>query len=57
MVGPGFGGSSTEYNLARLLAAYRGTVDWDPNSSLILWEGDRQIGSVTGSTLTLSPDR
>lgn len=57
MVGPGFGGASTEYNLARLLAAYRGTVDWDPNASLILWNGDRKIGSVTGSSLTVFSDR
>ena len=57
MVGPDFGSSSTEYNLGRLLAAYRSTVEWNPTATLILWKDDRQIGSFAGDHLTVSPER
>jgi len=53
IVGPGFGISSTGYNLARLLRAYKSTVEWDPDAALILWRGDRKIGSFDDSGLTL----
>lgn len=53
MVGPGFGISSTGYNLRRLLRAYKSTVEWDPNTTLVLWQGDRKIGSFDDRGLTL----
>ena len=53
IVGPGFGISSTGYNLRRLLRAYKSTVEWDPNTTLVLWQGDRKIGSFDDRGLTL----
>jgi hypothetical protein len=53
IVGPGFGISSTGYNLRRLLRAYKSTVEWDPNTTLVLWQGSRKIGSFDDRGLTL----
>ena len=53
IVGPGFGISSTGYNIRRLLRAYKSTVEWDPNTILVLWQGDRKIGSFDDRGLTL----
>jgi hypothetical protein len=53
IVGPGFGISSTGYNLGRLLRAYKSTVEWDPDAALILWRGDRKIGIFDDRGLTL----
>lgn len=57
MVGPGFGLSSTEYNLGRLLRAYKSTVGWDPEASILLWRGDRQMGRFAAGGLFLTPPR
>lgn len=56
-VGPGFGLSSTEYNLTRLLRAYKSTVGWDPEASIVLWRGDRQMGRFATGGLFLTPQR
>jgi hypothetical protein len=53
IVGPGFGISSTGYNLRRLLRAYKSTVEWDPNTTLVLWQGDLKIGSFDDRGLSL----
>jgi hypothetical protein len=53
IVGPGFGISSTGYNLRRLLRAYKSSVEWDPNTTLVLWQGDRKIGTFDDRGLTL----
>jgi hypothetical protein len=53
IVGPGFGISSTGYNLGRLLRAYKSIIEWDPDATLALWRGDRKIGSFDDSGLTL----
>jgi hypothetical protein len=53
IAGPGFGISSTGYNLRRLLRAYKSTVEWDPDATLVLWRGDQKIGSFDDGGLTL----
>jgi hypothetical protein len=53
IVGPSFGTSSRDYNLGRLLAAYRATVEWDPSATILLWKGDRRMGSFGAKGLTL----
>ena len=53
IVGPGFGISSTGYNLGRLLRAYKSIIEWDPDAKLVLWQGNRKIGNFDDSGLTL----
>jgi len=54
-VGPEFGISSAGYNLRRLLRAYKGTVEWDPGTTITLWQGERKVGAFDDRGLTLSP--
>jgi hypothetical protein len=56
-VGPGFGNNSSNYNLGRLLAAYRGTVEWNQRAALELWQGERKIGEYTADGIRLSAEQ
>jgi hypothetical protein len=55
LVGPGYGMSSTDYNLSRLLAAYRGTVEWDHSAVLELRRDHQKLGQFTGSGFRPTP--
>jgi beta-barrel assembly-enhancing protease len=57
MLGPGYGESSTEYNLNRLLAAYRATTQWDPTAAILLWQGHRKLGMYTSTGLRPFPEQ